>query len=53
MSLSPTLSTLVALSTGSDLREERFEYKLQYLDNIVAEELLMKLENLKENNNEI
>lgn len=38
---------------NSDLREEWFKFKQQSLDNIVAVELLMKLENLKENNNEV
>ena len=38
---------------NSNLREEWFEFKRLYLNNIVAEELLMELENLKENNNEV
>ena len=38
---------------NSDLREEWFEFKREYLDNLVAEDLLMELENLKEDNNEI
>ena len=38
---------------NSDLREEWFEFKREYLDNLVAEDLLMELENIKEDNNEI
>ena len=38
---------------NSDLREDWFEFKREYLDNLVAEDLLMELENLKEDNNEI
>ncbi len=38
---------------NSDLREAWFEFKREYLDNLVAEDLLMELENLKEDNNEI
>ncbi len=32
---------------NSNLREEWFEFKRQYLDNIVAKELLIELENIK------
>ena len=38
---------------NSDLREEWFEFKREYLENLVAEDLLMELENIKEDNNEI
>ncbi len=38
---------------NSYLREDWFEFKRHYLDNIVAEQLLIKLDELKENNNEI
>ena len=38
---------------NSDLREEWFEFKREYLDNLVAEDLIMELENIKEDNNEI
>lgn len=38
---------------NSDLREDWFKFKQQYLDNIVAEELLMELNNLKEDNSEV
>ena len=38
---------------NSHLREEWFRYKEQYLDNVVAEDLLMELDNLKENENEV
>lgn len=38
---------------NSDLREDWFEFKREYLDNLVAEDLLIELENLKENNNEV
>ena len=38
---------------NSDLREDWFECKREHLDNLVAEDLLMELENLKEDNNEI
>lgn len=38
---------------NSDLREEWYEFKREYLDNLVAKDLLMELENLKEDNNEI
>ena len=38
---------------NSDLREAWFEFKREYLDNLVAEDLLMELENIKEDNNEI
>ncbi len=38
---------------NSDLREEWFEFKKQYLDNLVAEQLLEKLKKLEENSNKI
>ena len=38
---------------NSDLREDWFEFKREYLDNLVAEDLLKELENLKESNNEV
>ena len=38
---------------NSDLRENWFEFKQSWLEKLVARELLEKLENLKQNNNEI
>jgi len=38
---------------NSDLRNEWFKFKQQWLDNLVAGQLLVELDKLKENNNDI